>query len=75
MDKWNVFYEHDTGVNLHGLLIAETIDSLFEKLGQVLYADIYGWYEGVNEQGIDLSEPVYKNLLNLKKCPVRKDKL
>ena len=62
-----VFYEHevfDMGINLHGLLIAESIDSLFEKWSQVLFGDIYDWYEGVSELGIDLSKPVYKGLLN-----------
>ena len=70
-DKRNgkvVFYDHevfDIGINLHGLIISETIDSLLEKWSKVLFVDIYDWYDGVNEEGIDLSKPVYKNILSL----------
>ena len=70
-DKRNgkiVFFEHevfDTGINLHGLVIAESIDSLLENWSKVLFIDIYDWYEGVNEHGIDLSRPVYKEIIQI----------
>ena len=70
-DKRNgnvVFYDHevfDIGINLHGLIISEMIDSLLDKWSRVLFVDIYDWYDGVNEEGIDLSKPVYKNILSL----------
>ncbi len=50
----------DSGINLHGLVIADSIDSLLENWSKVLFIDIYDWHEGVNEHGIDLSRPVYK---------------
>lgn len=63
-----VFYDHevfDIGINLHGLTIAETIDTLLEKWSKVLFIDIYDWYDGVGEHGIDLSMPVYKTVLHI----------
>ncbi len=62
-----VFFEHevfDTGINLHGLVIAKSMDYLLENWSKVLFVDIYDWYEGVNENGIDLSKSVYKDILN-----------
>lgn len=70
-DKRNgkvVFFEHevfDTGVNLNGLVIADTIDSLLEKWSKILFVDIYDWYEGVNEHGIDLSKPIYEKIMQI----------
>lgn len=70
-DKRNgkvVFFEHevfDTGVNLNGFVIADTIDSLLEKWSKILFVDIYDWYEGVNEHGIDLSKPVYEEIMQI----------
>ncbi len=70
-DKRNgkvVFFEHevfDTGVNLNGFVIADTIDSLLEKWSKILFVDIYDWYEGVNEHGIDLSKPVYEKIMQI----------
>lgn len=70
-DKRNgkvVFFEHevfDTGVNLNGLVIADTIDFLLEKWSKILFVDIYDWYEGVNEHGIDLSKPVYEKIMQI----------
>lgn len=70
-DKRNgkiVFFEHDvfdTGINLHGLVIAESIDSLLKKWSKILFIDIYDWYEGVNEQGIDLDKCIYRNVLDI----------
>ena len=55
----------DTGINLHGLVIAESIDSLLENWSKVLFIDIYDWYKGVNEHGIDLSRPVYKEIIQI----------
>lgn len=63
-----VFFEHDVfdcGMNLHGLVIAETIDNLFLNWSKVLFVDIYDWYEGVNESGIDINKDVYKPILNM----------
>ncbi len=55
----------DEGINLHGLTIAESIDTLLETWSRVLFADIYDWYEGACEYGIDLSKPVYEGYLQL----------
>lgn len=72
IDKRNnkvVFYEHevfDSGVNLHGLIIAKGIDDLIIKWSNVLFIDIYDWYEGINEEdGIDLNKGVYKNIISI----------
>ncbi|MDT8719723.1 hypothetical protein IAI10_24120 [Clostridium sp. 19966] len=72
IDKRNgkvVFFEHDvfdTGINLHGLVIAKSIEDLIIKWSKVLFIDIYDWYEGVNEvEGIDLSKDVYKTIINV----------
>lgn len=54
-----VFFEHevlDGGINLHGLIIADSIDSLFEKWSEILFVDIYDWSEVVSEHGIDLGK-------------------
>lgn len=70
-DKRNgkvVFFEHevfDTGVNLNGLVIADNIDILLEKWSKILFVDIYDWYEGVNEHGIDLSKPIYEKVMQI----------
>lgn len=67
-DKRNgkiVFFEHevfDMGINLHGLIIANSLDFLLENWSKSLFVDIYDWAEGVNEQGIDLKKPVFKNM-------------
>lgn len=64
-----VFFEHDvfdTGINLHGLIIAKSIEDLILKWSRVLFIDIYDWYAGVDEEeGIDLTKSVYKAILNL----------
>lgn len=64
-----VFFEHDvfdTGINLHGLIIAKSIKDLILKWSRVLFIDIYDWYDGVDEEeGIDLTKSVYKATLNL----------
>lgn len=71
IDKRNdkiVFFEHevfDTGINLHGLVIAKDIEDLMEKWSKVLFIDIYDWYDGVDENGIDLSKDVYKNIITI----------
>lgn len=70
-DKRNgkiVFFEHevfDTGVNLNGLVIADSIVDLFNIWSSVLFIDIYDWCEGVNEHGIDLSKPIYRKVLEI----------
>lgn len=71
IDKRNekvVFFEHDvfdTGMNLHGLVIAKSIEDLILKWSKVLFIDIYDWYEGVDEDGIDLKKQVYKSIISL----------
>lgn len=73
IDKRNnkiVFYEHDvfdSGPNLHGLVIARNINELIEKWGEVLFIDIYDWYDGVDENGINLSKDAYKYIIELSK--------
>lgn len=70
-DKRNgkvVFFEHevfDTGINLHGLVIADSIDCLLEKWSKVLFLDIFDWTEGVDEHGINLNMPVYERVRQL----------
>lgn len=57
-----VFYDHevyDLGVNLHGLVIALSINDLFEKWSKCLFVDIYDWSEGVDENGIDLNKSIF----------------
>ena len=53
------------GVNLHGLIISESIEALLESWSKVLFIDIFDWYEGVDEHGIDLSKPVYEKIYSL----------
>lgn len=72
IDKRNskvVFYEHevfDSGVNLHGLVIATNIEELIIKWSKVLFIDIYDWYEGVDEEnGIDLEKDIFKNIFSI----------
>lgn len=64
-----VFFEHDvfdTGINLHGLIIAKSIEDLILKWSRVLFIDLYDWYDGVDEEeGIDLTKSIYKAILNL----------
>jgi len=53
-----VFYEHEIfegEINLHGLLIATSINELLEKWSYFHFADVYDWSEVVNEKGIDLN--------------------
>ena len=70
-DKRNgkvVFFEHevfDTGMNLHGLVIADSIECLLEKWSKALFIDIYDWTEGVDEHGINLNMPVYERVQQL----------
>jgi hypothetical protein len=72
IDKRNskvVFYEHevfDDGINLHGLVIANSLEQLIEKWSKILFIDIYDWCEGVDEvEGIDFSKDVYKNIISI----------
>lgn len=32
---------------------------------KVLFVDIYDWYDGVSEQGIDLHKPVFEKLIEI----------
>lgn len=57
-----LFYEHDvfdSGINLHGLLIAESIDVLLSEWSKLLFVDIYDWTEGVSDKGIDINKPIF----------------
>ncbi|GFI11891.1 hypothetical protein IMSAGC007_04369 [Lachnospiraceae bacterium] len=70
-DKRNgmiVFFEHDVfdvGINLNGLVIAKSIDFLLENWSKVLFVDIYDWYQGVNEEGIDINKPIYEKVIEM----------
>ena len=64
-----VFFEHDLfdcGPNSHGMIIAKSIDCLFDAWSKVLFVDIYDWTEGVNEDGIDLSKEVFEQILKIR---------
>ncbi|MBO4863451.1 MAG: hypothetical protein J5517_03745 [Eubacterium sp.] len=70
LDKRNgnvVLYEHevyDSGKNLHGLIIARTIDDLYYKWSKIHFADVYYWDKICNDEGIDInSEFAHKYLL------------
>ncbi len=69
VDKRNgkiVYYEHevfDTGKNLHGLVIANTISDLYEKWSRIHFSNIYYWDEIVDENGIDLTSELAKKYL------------
>ena len=64
-----VFFDHeiyeyeDASESLHGLIIAESINDLFEKWSRCFFVDIYDWTVGVSEKGIDLSLPVYQKFI------------
>ena len=61
-----VFYEHEIyegEKNLHGLLIATSINDLYEKWSGFHFKDVYDWSEVVNEEGIDLSCEVIRKYL------------
>ncbi len=61
-----VFYEHevyDGEKNLHGLLIATSINDLYEKWNCFHFSDIYDWSEVVNDEGIDLTCDIIRNHL------------
>lgn len=58
-----VFFEHevfDTGKNLHGLIIALSINDLFEKWEKIHFADVYYWDELCNDGGINLESDLAK---------------
>ena len=64
-----VFFEHDffdCGPNLYGIIIAKSMDYLFNNWSKVLFVDIYDWTEGVNEDGIDLNKEIFKQILKIK---------
>lgn len=57
-----LFFEHDvfdSGINLHGLVIADSIDSLLVNWSKILFIDIYDWLEGVNDKGLDISKKIF----------------
>lgn len=41
------------------------IDFLLKNWSKVLVIDIYDWYKGVNECGIDLSRSIYKEIIQI----------
>lgn len=62
-----VFYEHevyDTGVNLHGLMIAKSISDLFYKWNIIHFADVYNWDEICNEEGIDVHSSLARKYID-----------
>lgn len=62
-----VFLEHDVmdaGPNLHGLKIAKNIDDLIIKWSRSGFTDVYDWYDVVNDNGIDLTSEVFKQVLS-----------
>ena len=63
-----VFYEHevfDGEKNLHGLIIATSLNDLFEKWSKIHFLDYYYWDEVVNSEGIDLTSNALKEIMNL----------
>lgn len=48
-----------SGINLHGLVIALSVNDLYEKWSKCLFVDIYDWYDGINDEGIDVSLDIY----------------
>lgn len=59
-----VFYEHDVfdqGPNIHGLIIAKSLNDLFYKWSQIHFANVYYWEKGTNENGIDLSSEIVQS--------------
>lgn len=57
-----LFFEHDvfdSGINLHGLVIADSIDVLLANWSNILFIDIYDWLEGVNDKGLDISKKIF----------------
>ncbi len=61
-----VFYEHeiyDGEKNLHGLLIATSINDLYEKWSRFHFRDVYDWSEAVNAEGIDLECEVIRKYM------------
>lgn len=57
-----VFFEHDvcdSGINLHGLTIALSINDLFEKWSECMFLDVYDWYDVVDKDGINI-EKIYQ---------------
>ncbi len=61
-----VFYEHEIyegEKNLHGLLIAASINDLYEKWSSFHFRDVYDWSEVVNDEGIDLKSEVIRKYL------------
>ena len=52
-----VLYEHevfDMGINLHGQVIAKSINDLFDKWEKIHFADVYYWDEICDDYGINL---------------------
>ena len=56
---------HRTTVNNPGSIVADSINTLLENWRKVLFIDIYDWYEGVGNNGICLSKPVFKNIFQM----------
>ena len=60
LDKRNgsvVLYDHevfDIGINLHGQIIAKSINDLFDKWDKIHFADVYYWDEICDDDGINI---------------------
>ncbi|MGG1517991.1 SMI1/KNR4 family protein [Paenibacillus oryzisoli] len=61
-----VFLEHDVmdgGPYIHGTKIAENIYELLERWIQIAFVDVYDWSKVVDDEGINLSNPLLEPLL------------
>lgn len=53
-----VFFDHevyDIGKDLHGIVIANSINDLFEKWSKCHFVDVYDWSRYVDDDGLDLN--------------------
>ncbi len=53
-----VFYDHevyDVGRVLHGIVIANSINDLFERWSKCHFVDVYDWSMYVDDNGLDIS--------------------
>ena len=51
------FFEHDVvdaGVNLHGMIIADSLNDLFFRWSEIHFADVYYWDKCCGDHGLDL---------------------
>ncbi len=63
------FYDHEVydgmeDVGIFGVKIANSINDLFEKWGQLHFADVYYWDEVCNEDGIDVKSELAQRFID-----------